>query len=322
MRTLVISDIHLGQGGGISVLTRPRPLAKLIEALDQHDRLVLLGDTIEMQESRPEQAFPVAEPVIRALAEHLGDDKQAVIVPGNHDHALVGDWARRLGPDLERDSVVPSDASAALAQFVSWFESAGVQVQVHYPGVWLGERIWATHGHYLNHYLRPVSSYGLHRRRVKPATPAETEYIARGHPEPPHLRDGMLPERWLDRHIPTRLAPISSFLLDRQMQRHALPAMLSAVHALGVVGADHVIFGHVHRRGPRERDDPSWWSGPEGHPRLLNTGNWRYEPVVVRGLDGSASYWPGGAVSIGDDGVPRSLGLLDDLSEKDLVAVI
>ncbi len=34
-----------------------------------------------------------------------------------------------------------------------------------------------------------------------------------------------------------------------------------------------------------------------------------------------ASYWPGGAVSIGDDGVPRSVGLLDGLSEKELVAV-
>ncbi len=34
VRTLVISDIHLGQGGGISVLTRPRPLAALLDALD------------------------------------------------------------------------------------------------------------------------------------------------------------------------------------------------------------------------------------------------------------------------------------------------
>jgi UDP-2,3-diacylglucosamine pyrophosphatase LpxH len=320
VRTLVISDIHLGQGGGVSVLTRPRPLAKLLEALDQHDRLVLLGDTVELQESRPEQAFPVAEPVIRAIAEHLGEDKQVLVVPGNHDHALVRRWARELGPELQRDNVVPVDASPWLERFVSWFDAT--RVEVHYPGVWLGERIWATHGHYLNHYLRPVSSYGLYpRKRVKPATPAETEYIATGRAAP-HLRDGMLPERWLDRHIPARLAPLSSFLLDRQMQRHALQAMLVATQALEVE-ADHVIFGHVHRRGPRERDDLSRWSGPDGHPQLLNTGCWRYEPVVVRGLDGHrASYWPGGAVSIGEDGVPRSVGLLEGLSEKELVAVI
>jgi UDP-2,3-diacylglucosamine pyrophosphatase LpxH len=320
MRTLVISDLHLGQGGGISVLTRPRPLAKLLEALDQHERLVLLGDTVEMQEAHPEQSFPVAEPVMRAIAEHLGEDKQVVIVAGNHDHQLLAAWARGVGPALERENLVPPDASPWLARVVSWF--AATQVEVHYPGVWLGEGIWASHGHYLNHYLRPTSSVGLYTGgSIKPATPAQTEYVAGGPRKVPHLRDGMLPERWIDRHLPKRLAPLSAFLLDRQMQRHTLPAMLAVTESLGV-GAEHVIFGHVHRRGPRERDDPSRWSGPGGRPRLLNTGSWRYEPVVVRGLDGESSYWPGGAVSIGADGVPRSIGLLDGLSERELVAVI
>ncbi len=319
MRTLVISDIHLGQGGGISVLTRPRPLAALLDALDRHDRLVLLGDTIELQESHAAQSFPVAEPLLRRIAERLGPDKHVLLVPGNHDHALVRDWARAAGPELARENVVPVDSSGLLEQVLSWFEPT--RIEVHYPGVWLGSGIWATHGHYLNHYLRPVSSYGLHRPTgVAPATPAESEYVAQDPASEPHLRDGMLPERWLDRHLPARLAPFSSSLLDRQMQRHALPAMLAVVQALDV-DAEWVVFGHVHRRGPRGRDDPARWSGERGRPRLVNTGSWRYEPVVVRRLDGTASYWPGGAVSIGEDGIPRSVGLLDDLSEKQLVAI-
>lgn len=319
MRTIVISDIHLGQGGGISVLTRPRPLDALLDALDGYDRLVLLGDTIELQESHPSQSFPIAERVMRRIAERLGPEKHVLLLPGNHDHALVRDWARAAGPGLARENTVPANASQELEQVVSWFEAT--RIEVHYPGVWLDDGIWATHGHYLNHYLRPVSSYGLHPPTGgEPATPAESEYVAQDPASEPHLRDGMLPERWLDRHLPTRLAPLSSALLDRQMQRHSLPAMLGVVQALGV-DADSVIFGHVHRRGPRERDNPARWRGADGRPRLFNTGCWRYEPVVVRRLDAGASYWPGGAVSIGDDGVPRSLGLLDGLSEKELVAV-
>lgn len=319
MRTLVISDIHLGQGGGISVLTRPRPLAMLLDALDRHDRLVLLGDTVEMQEVHPAQSFPVAEPVLRAIAERLGPHKQVLLLPGNHDHALVREWAQAAGPGLARENVVPPNASESLARVVSWL--GATRVEVHYPGVWLGDGVWATHGHYLNHYLRPMSSYGFRPpTAVAPATPAESEHVVEDPASEPHFRDGMLPERWLDRHWPTRLAPLSSFLLDRQMQRHALPAMVGVVQALDVE-ADWVIFGHVHRRGPRDRDDPARWSGEGGRPRLLNTGCWRYEPVVVRRLDAEASYWPGGAVSIGDDGIPRSVGLLDALNEKQLVAI-
>jgi hypothetical protein len=83
----------------------------------------------------------------------------------------VRDWAQAAGPGLLRENLVPNNASEQLAQFVSWFDST--QVEVHYPGVWLADGVWATHGHYLNRYLRPVSSYGIYppRQRIEPSSP-------------------------------------------------------------------------------------------------------------------------------------------------------
>ncbi len=204
-----------------------------------------------------------------------------------------------------------------LRSVVSWLEAT--RVEVRYPGVWLADGVWATHGHYLNNYLRPVSSWGLHRRtELQPATPAGFEYIPK-RPAAPHLRDGLPPERWLDRRIPSRLAPVTARMLGNQMLRHAMPALALATQALGVE-ADWVIFGHVHRRGPRQGDDLQLWSGPGGSPRIVNTGSWRYEPVVVHDAGPSGGYWPGGAVVLDEEGQPRSVGLLDGLTEAELLS--
>src|SRR2546421_5347040 len=32
-----------------------------------------------------------------------------------------------------------------------------------YPGVWLSDRLWATHGHYLDRHLLPESAFGMGR---------------------------------------------------------------------------------------------------------------------------------------------------------------
>ena len=48
MRTLVISDLHLGSLLDRDVLRRPQALAILESRVAQMDRLVLLGDTFEL----------------------------------------------------------------------------------------------------------------------------------------------------------------------------------------------------------------------------------------------------------------------------------
>ena len=318
VRTLVISDMHLGQMGGVSVLELPRPLELLLETARQYDRLVLLGDVIELAEAHDSHSFPIAEPVLRAIGGALPPEAEVVLVPGNHDHALIRAWSRAQGQSLEREAVVPHDASPLLTQVVDWL--GGDRVQVRYPGIWLSDEIWATHGHYLNYYLRPVSSVGLlhprHRQRpADPRLPADYEHTANS-PAKPHMRDGLPPQRWHDRAVPKVLAPLMTRVLARQVRYHSLPALAHAAYALGVQ-APWVVFGHVHRLGPLPPDAAAPWTGLTAGQQLLNTGSWRFEPVIGHRIHPPHPYWPGGAVAIDDDGIPRAIGLLDGLTEGD-----
>jgi hypothetical protein len=130
------------------------------------------------------------------------------------------------------------------------------------------------------------------------------------------MRDGLPPQRWHDRVIPQVLAPLLARVLDRQVQNHSLPALAHASYALGVL-APWVLFGHVHRLGPTSGDAPAAWAGLTPGQQMLNTGSWRFEPVICRRMRPPNPYWPGGAVVIDDDGIPRAIGLLDGLTEAD-----
>jgi UDP-2,3-diacylglucosamine pyrophosphatase LpxH len=336
VRTLVISDLHLGGRLQHGVLTRPEPLERLIAAVDEIERLVLLGDIVELMEGRPKQAMEVAEPVLRALGHRLGRDRQVIVVPGNHDAPLVRGWVRARGADLRPDTRVEPDATPALARLVSSLGPA--QVRIRYPGAWLSENLWATHGHYLDQHLLPVSAYGvgwgLLGRPPRDGASARDYELARRPslgratrrlPRPlatllddaaelarastmPRIRRSMLDPR---------LAPFTSTLLGVQMRRASIPALARVVHRLRVE-AEWVVFGHVHRLGPLAGDDPGQWCGPGGRPRILNCGSWVYEPVLLHRARPPHPYWPGGAVLLEPGKHPRALGLLDELPAEAL----
>ena len=336
MRTLVISDLHLGARLRGGVLTRPEALDRLLEVVDRIDRLVLLGDTIELLEGRPQHAMQISEPVIRTLGVRLGADREAIIVPGNHDGALVRAWVRAQGPRLRPDSIVDPHASPALERLISWLAPARVQVQ--YPGTWLTDAVWATHGHYLDQHLFPVSAYGVTRGLLgRPprttALPIDYELTrrpslartARWLPRPlaaliddiaEVLRASTMP-RIQRRLLTPSLAPLTAMLLGTQMRRASIPALARVVHRLGI-DAEFVIFGHVHRLGPLAADDPAQWRGPGGRPRILNTGSWSYEPVLLHRARPPHPYWPGGSVLLDSGHEPRAIGLLDDLGAGEL----
>lgn len=332
MRTLVISDLHLGGRLQHGVLSRTEPLQRLLVAIDGIDRLVLLGDTLEMMEVRPQHALEIAEPVIRALGTRLGADREVIVVPGNHDGALVKSWVRSRGTQLTPDTVVDVAASPALERLSSWLAPA--RVSVHYPGVWLSETVWATHGHYIDSHLLPMVAYGMARGllgRPPRTTASPIDYELAGRPSLGRisrllprplvaliddaaelLRASTMPQIHR-RLLRRRLAPLNSTLLGTQMRRASIPALARVVHRLGI-DADWVVFGHVHRLGPLADDDLRQWRGPGGRPRIVNTGSWVYEPLLLHRARPPHPYWPGGAVLLEPGADPRAVGLLDDLA--------
>jgi hypothetical protein len=337
VRTLVVSDLHLGARLRRDVLRRREPLEALLDALDGVDRLVLLGDVVELSEGRPAQAMEVARPVLRSIGGRLGAEREAIIVPGNHDRELVRPWILGRSMSPAADAPVPPDATPLLAEVSG--SLAPARVRVHYPGVWLGEGVWATHGHYLDRHLLPESAFGIARGLLGrlPRDGAEPfDYERAGGPSLTRLEAFLI--RWLPRPLATvvedaseflraatmpavprrmfspRIAPFTARLLGAQMRRASIPALARVVHRLGV-DADWVVFGHVHRTGPLAGDDPRRWRGPGGLPRIVNSGSWVYEPLLLHRARPPHPYWPGGAVLIEAGRDPQAIGLLDHLDD-------
>src|ERR1700722_11850591 len=156
MRTLVVSDLHLGAGSGADVLRRPGPRAALIEALADIERLVLLGDVLELRHGPRRDALAAAQPFFEELGRAFAG-REIVVVPGNHDHALIESWARRRDEAAEPEPLgleqrfTAEEASAMLATLASW--AAPARLGVAYPGLWLRPDVYATHGHYLDCHL-------------------------------------------------------------------------------------------------------------------------------------------------------------------------
>jgi hypothetical protein len=151
MRTAVVSDLHLGALGGADVVRDPGVRERLVEALRGAERVVLLGDALELRERPLAQALEVAKPLVEALGTALAG-RTLVFVPGNHDHALAEPWLARLrldGDGLAADGEWPvSPGDGAVGRLAAAMPE--VEVRLAYPGLWLRPDVYATHGHYLD----------------------------------------------------------------------------------------------------------------------------------------------------------------------------
>ena len=227
---------------------------------------------------------------------------------------------------------------------------APARVTVRYPGLWLAEGIYATHGHYLDRLLvippqveRVLPEIVRQPLRAVPSEDAAPWDFERaggfGYASlqtaleatlPPGLGDAadaaagatrglLISTLPIVQHLPVAqmLAPLSAGVMGLQFRRNGLKAMAETAVRLGI-GAEHVLFGHVHRTGPLGGDPPAEWRPLPDGPLLHNSGSWVHEPLLLAGARPGHPYWPGGAIVIEDGGEPEVINLLEDLHAREL----
>lgn len=339
-----MSDLHLGANGAPDVLRREPERAALVARLGEFDRLVLLGDTLELRHGPLREALAGAESVLRELASVVGE---VVVVPGNHDHALLRGWLeRRDSAPLGLESPVEWHEREPLGALVSSLAPASVRVV--YPGVWLREDVYATHGHYGDRHntvpilerlgagltvrvagepeggparaedyeaaLAPMYAWadtvaqsgGLHLGRGGSFQIAAWQALSGG------ARRRSLRSRAMALGLAAAVAglnragmgPLRPDVSGVALRRGALAGFSEVITRLRVP-ASHVIFGHTHRAGPLPRDDRSEWG------RLINTGSWVHEGRFIGDDPTGSPYRPGFAAIVRDDGLPELVNLLD-----------
>jgi Calcineurin-like phosphoesterase len=152
MKTAIVSDLHLGTTSGSDVVRDPGIRAVLLDELRGADRLVLLGDVIELRERPLGAALDLALPALAEIGAAVGD-VEVVLVPGNHDARLAEpllDELSMAGAPLALESTAdPSPGpTAAIAAAL-----APARLRIAYPGVWLRGDVYATHGNYMDVHL-------------------------------------------------------------------------------------------------------------------------------------------------------------------------
>lgn len=154
MPTAVVSDLHLGKAAGHDLLRRPEIRERLLGRLAAADRLVLLGDVLELREGPLARAMSAAQPFFEELGRAFAG-KPVTLLCGNHDYQLATPLleARALDGSLAQlgaeNTLTPRAAGdGPFARLAGWARPA--EIELAYPGTWVRRDVWATHGHYLD----------------------------------------------------------------------------------------------------------------------------------------------------------------------------
>ena len=149
-----MSDLHVGSASRSDLLRRAALREPLLDAVRGVDRLVILGDGVELRDRPKRDVAEIAAPVFADLGEALGPDRELILTAGNHDHGLVAGWIdTRLETEPSgflglEEEIAPGDAGPLVRSLAH--SAAPARVRIAYPGIWLRDDVYAIHGHYLD----------------------------------------------------------------------------------------------------------------------------------------------------------------------------
>ena len=352
MATAVISDLHLGTVAEVDVLLRPEARERLEAALEPADRVVVLGDLLELRERRAEEVLYAATPALEALGRATAG-RELIVVPGNHDYELVSpalERGRLSGdgrlPLAGRYAIGPGDLADRIAALMP-----DTDVGLAYPGLWLRDDVFATHGHYVDLHLtvprvesifahavaRIVGSNGpdlsvdSYEAALTPVY-AFSYALAQSARASASVRGGNTSrEVWVRATgggpaglalgrvaIPGAVAALNALRIGRfRADISALELRRSGLRSMERViddldiSAAHVIFGHTHRSGPLPGEVEGWWL--RDGTRLHNTGSWILERAFAAEEGPENPYWPGRVTWVDEEGPPRFENVLEGI---------
>ncbi|HET8565038.1 MAG TPA: metallophosphoesterase [Solirubrobacterales bacterium] len=360
MRTAIISDLHLGVASNEDVLRDPAIRRVLFEEIAGADRMVLLGDVVELRNLPLGPSLERSRPFFEELGEAAGEI-EVTLVPGNHDARLAEPLLDQLsieaGPMLGLEhGYAPSPGP--LAMIDGWLGPA--RLQPAYPGVWLRDDVYATHGHYMDvHLALPraecVAAAAMARLLGRPpqrAAPTDYERVLRPIYGFAYGLAQVLPvtrrrngpfEGWWEilagerRRLSWRArVGKASFppaihglnkLLGAGFDPDVTPAAIfrSGVEA-GVematrLGLDDVDVITGHSHRGGPLPDEAEWPLPRGG-RLHNTGSWVFATAFHHPGRPPSPYWPGTVTWVEDDQPPRRVQLLQDHTHAQLLELV
>lgn len=359
MRTAIISDLHLGVASDEDVLRDAGVRRALFEEIAGADRLVLLGDVVELRNLPVGPSLERSRPFFEELGEALGDT-EVTLIPGNHD-------ARLAEPLLDQLSIAGEDlglqhryapAPGPLAMIDGWLGPA--RLQPAYPGIWIRDDVYATHGHYVDVHLSlpraECVAAALMMRLLGPppqrTTPPDYERILRplygfayglAQVLPAKRRRNGPFEHWWEvlageakglswrartgrASFPTAIRSLNK-LLRSEFHPDVTPAAIfrsgvaAGIEMATRLGIDdvHVITGHTHRGGPLPTEPE--WTLPRGG-RLHNTGSWVFATAFHHPGRPPSPYWPGTVTWIEADQPPRRVQLLLDRPHTEMLELV